>query len=143
MKRLTDIIMKMSKTVKLNYQFNEIENTSAKLSRWHAKAIHACSHCRLNFLLIRRSNKSSAVAEMGDRLAMTWAEKWELLCPFLWGKLGFPSNNVAWAEAYLHTKWHLDLPTVWPQYTNVRQTDNGPIVQGDRYSSKKWYRRSL
>jgi len=29
------------------------------------------------------------------------------LCPFL-GGLGPPSNNVAWAEAYLHTKWHLD-----------------------------------
>jgi len=22
---------------------------------------------------------------------------------------GSPSNKVAWAEAYLHTKWHLDL----------------------------------
>jgi len=29
------------------------------------------------------------------------------LCPFL-GKAGSPSNNVVRAEAYLHTKWHLD-----------------------------------
>ena len=30
------------------------------------------------------------------------------LAPF-WGRgAGSPSNTVAWAEAYLHTKWHLD-----------------------------------
>jgi len=38
-------------------------------------------------------------------------------------------HNVARAEAYLQAKFHLDRPTVWPQYTNVtdrqdRQTDN-------------------
>jgi len=27
------------------------------------------------------------------------------------------SHNVAWAEAYLRTKWHLDPSVVWPQYT--------------------------
>jgi len=40
---------------------------------------------------------------------------------------------VAWAEAYLHTKWPLDPPNrLWPQYTNVtdmtEQTDNGTIA---------------
>ena len=30
------------------------------------------------------------------------------LCPFREGEAGSPSNKVAWAEAYLHTKWHLD-----------------------------------
>ena len=38
------------------------------------------------------SNKSSAVAEMGDRAIAKWAEKW----------------GGGWAEAYLRTKWHLD-----------------------------------
>jgi len=55
-------------------------------------------------------------------------KKWvRLLCPFPWGewRAMSPSNSVAWAEAYLHTKWHLIHATIWPQYTNVtvRQTD--------------------
>jgi len=35
-------------------------------------------------------DKSSAVAEMGDRARATWAEKCGggLLCPFPWGELG-------------------------------------------------------
>jgi len=28
--------------------------------------------------------------------------------PFRLGVAGFPSNTVAWAEAYLRTKWHVD-----------------------------------
>ena len=40
-----------------------------------------------------------------------------------------PSNSMSWAEAYLHSKWHLDPSTVWPQYTNVTdRQDNGPIA---------------
>jgi len=36
------------------------------------------------------------------------------------GELGVPIyHNVATAEAYLHDKFHLDNPAVWPQYTNV------------------------
>jgi len=56
-------------------------------------------------------NKSSAVAEMGDRLAtvdMGRKVGGGILCPFPLGGAGSPSNSVAWAEAYLHTKWHLD-----------------------------------
>jgi len=45
---------------------------------------------------------NSAVAEMGDRLAtIDMGEKWGA---------GSPSNTVAWAEAYLFIKWHLDSP---------------------------------
>jgi len=73
----------------------------------------------INFI----SNKtSSAVAEMGDRLATTYMDrKVGGLCPFPWGELGLhlPSNNVAWAEAYLRTNGILIHPAVWPQYTNV------------------------
>jgi len=44
----------------------------------------------------------AAVGELGPMLYIT-------LC----------IHNVAWAEVYLRTKWHLDPSTVWPQYTNV------------------------
>jgi len=54
----------------------------------------------------------------------TWAKYWEL-CPFL-GRAGSPSNNVAWAEAYLHTKWHLDpfncLATIHQRHKQSGQT---------------------
>jgi len=37
---------------------------------------------------------------------------WEWVCPFFWGVAGFISNTMSRrprpAEAYLHTKWHLD-----------------------------------
>jgi len=52
-------------------------------------------------------NKCSAVFEIGDRLATTDKGQKEgvgLLCPF-W-RAGW--HNVAWAEVYLPTKWHLD-----------------------------------
>ena len=45
---------------------------------------------------------------MGDRLAtIDMGRKVGVLCPLL-GGAGSPSNNVAWAQAYLCTKWHLD-----------------------------------
>jgi len=46
---------------------------------------------------------------MGDRLhaTKTWTENRGVAVPLL-GGARFPSNNVAWAEAYLLTKWHLD-----------------------------------
>jgi len=34
------------------------------------------------------------------------------------GELG-PLRNMASDESYLHVKFHLIRPTVWPQYTNV------------------------
>ena len=56
----------------------------------------------------------------------TWDDNWRL-CPFGAGGSWAPrQHNVAWDEAYLHSKWlpkpssfilmHL---TVWPQYINV------------------------
>jgi len=125
----------------------------------------------------------SATTEMGRKLG-------RLLSSFLGEDVtGSNRHNVAWSEAYLRTKWHLDPssrlattdmgqklgggcalfggagspsntmwpgprpitvpsfilihPTVWPQYTNVRdrtdrQTENGPIAQGEPF-----YKRSL
>ena len=63
----------------------------------------------------------------------TWAENWRraLPPPFLVrGKLD-PHPTVAWAEAYLHTKWHLDpsnrLGTIHQRDRQTRHTihDNG------------------
>ena len=60
---------------------------------------------------VATNNKSSAVAEMGDsghnRHGPTRGRG--LLCPFLRGRsAGSPSDTVAWAEAYLRTKWYPD-----------------------------------
>jgi len=80
------------------------------------------------------SNKCSAVAEMGDRLATidVGPKIGGGLCPFLedW----FPiERNVAKAEAYLYAKFHLDpsnrLATVHQRHRQTRQdrqTTNGP-----------------
>jgi len=59
-------------------------------------------------------NKSSAVAEMGDRLAtIGMGQKWGGAAVGAGSPLG--PHLVAWAEAYFFTKWHLIHPTVWPQ----------------------------
>jgi len=52
--------------------------------------------------------------------------------PIFLGELGVPiEHNVAWAEAYLSTKWHLDpskfLAIVQQCYRQDRQ-DNGSIA---------------
>jgi len=52
-------------------------------------------------------NHNSAVAEMGDRLAtVDMGRKEGVAVPL--SVHGSPSNNVARAEVYLPTKWHLD-----------------------------------
>jgi len=77
-------------------------------------------------------NKSSAVAEMGDRsvtIKMDW--KVGLLYPFPWeGELGPHLTQCGLGEAYLHTSFILIYPTVWPQYTNVTdRTDRTTVRQ--------------
>ena len=44
--------------------------------------------------------------------------------PFFLGVAGCPSNTVAWAEAYLHTKWHLS-PS-----SHLATMDIGPKLEG-------------
>ena len=36
-----------------------------------------------------------------------WAKNWVGAVPFFLGELVPIEHKVAWAEAYLHTKWHL------------------------------------
>jgi len=53
--------------------------------------------------------KSAAVAEMGDRLAIDMGRKLRACCALFRGGSWVPIQyNVAWAEAYLPAKWHLD-----------------------------------
>jgi len=68
------------------------------------------------FFLGNRLYKSSAVAEMGDRLAtIDMGRKLQGCSVPLWGGgscSGSPSNTMwpgpAWAEAYLNAKWRLE-----------------------------------
>ena len=42
---------------------------------------------------------------------------WGRCAVFFWVSWVPIEHKVAWAEAYLHTKWHLIHPAVWPQRT--------------------------
>jgi len=54
-------------------------------------------------------NKSSAVAEMCDRLAtIEMGQKWGCCAPFRGGELGPHLTQRGLDLAYLRTKWHLD-----------------------------------
>ena len=62
----------------------------------------------------------------------TWDKNWGL-CPFWGGGAGSLSNNIAWAEAYLCTKWHLHpsnrLATIHQHYKETDMTDdNSPVA---------------
>ena len=52
----------------------------------------------------------AAVAEMGDRLATIdmGRKRGDAMPPFGGGSWVPMQHNVAWAEVYLCTKWHLD-----------------------------------
>ena len=87
-------------------------------------------HCRLYCMQLARgnTNKSLAVAEMGDRLTTTDTELREggAAVP-LSGGAGSPSNTM-WPSGPRPTampSFILIHPTFWPQYTNVtdRQAD--------------------
>jgi len=59
----------------------------------------------------RTKIKSSAVAEMGDHLAMVgMGQKVRAGCcaPFRGGNWVPIEHNVAWAKAFFRTKWHLN-----------------------------------
>jgi len=71
---------------------------------------------------------------MGDRLAITdMGRKLGGCVPPFWGEAGFPSNKVSpWAEAYLHSKCHLNpssrLATIHQRH---RQTDRQDRQRSD------------
>ena len=79
----------------------------------------------LVFGALNVSNKSSAVTEMGDRLATTdMGRKWGLLCPFSWVELGPHLTQCHLAEVYRPTKWHLD------PFSRLAITDMGQKLGG-------------
>jgi len=76
---------------------------------------------------------------MGDRLATVDMGRKEGGCcaPFREGEFGPIYYNVAWAEAYLRTKWHLD------SSSRLAATDMGrklgatmPLLGGGRWVPK-------
>jgi len=83
----------------------------------------------LIFAALVFANKSSAVAEMGDRLATIGGKVGGLLCPFRGEELGphlTQCGRRAGAKAYLHAKFHLDssnrLATIRQRHRQDRQT---------------------
>jgi len=55
------------------------------------------------------------------------------LCLFFGGELDPHQHNVAWAEPYLHTKWHLDPSNCLATatiYTNVTDSTGQTTVRG-------------
>jgi len=94
-------------------------------------------NCVVHIAILRHFNayKSSAVAEMGDRLITIDAGRkvgGGLLCPFPWGA-GSPSNAVSPESRPTPvpvTKWRLD-PSNRLAITPILQTgqkDNGPVT---------------
>jgi len=80
------------------------------------------------FSASRCIKKSSSVAGLGDPL--NWPNKLEgAAVPLSVLELGPHLKNVAWAEAYLRTKWHPDpsnrLVTIHQRYRQDRH-ENGP-----------------
>jgi len=73
----------------------------------------------------KNSNKSSAVAEIGEPLATIDMGRKLGDAPFLGRGSWVPvQHNAAWAEVYLRTKWHLD-PS-----SHLAVTDMGQKVEG-------------
>ena len=87
--------------------------------------VPSCMRSSTQYML-NMSNKSSAVAEMGDRARAKWAKKWGAAVPLSVGGAGSPSNTMSpWP-------WPISVPsgilihqTVWPQYTNVTDRQTG------------------
>jgi len=73
-------------------------------------------------------NKSSAVAEMGDRLGTIEMGRkvGALLCPFAWGEAGFPSNTMSPGPRPASVPSGILIhPTVW----NVTDRQTGQMGQ--------------
>ena len=82
--------------------------------------------------MIHDSNKCSTIAEMGYRLA-TIDVGIKLGAVPLWGKLRPHQTQCVLAEAYLHTKWHLD-PSTHLATTDILLAENWgavPLLGGE------------
>jgi len=89
----------------------------------------------MDALIWLKSDKSSAVADIGDRFSTIdmgqndlGRKNGGLLCPFPLGELGpHLPQRCRLGEAYLHNKWHLDpfnhLARIHQRYRQDRQQD--------------------
>jgi len=79
-------------------------------------------------------NKSSAVAEISDRLAaQSWPEKWGGCCAPFPGGAGFPPNTMSHGPRPTSVpSGILIYPTVWPQYINVTDKTDKRMVRSTR-----------
>jgi len=84
-------------------------------------------------------NKSSAVAEMGDRGHNRYGPKRGGVCPFRgsWDPVStmWPGSRPARTPSFI-----LIRPTVWPQYTNVIDRPTGQDRETDRQTTVLWHR---
>jgi len=88
-------------------------------------------------------NKSSAVAERGDRLAtiVIWPNSGGgAAVPLSVGAGGASPSNVAWAEAYLLTSGILIHPVVWLRYTWAEKWGTTVPFRGGSSSSNTMWR---
>ena len=76
-------------------------------------------------------NKSSAVAEIGDRARAKWAEKWGAVVPLSVRGAESPSNTMSPGTRPTSVPSGILIhQTVWPQYTNVTGTQTGQTYNG-------------
>jgi len=88
------------------------------------------THTKCNEPCLHEINKSSAVAEMGDRLANR-PKSGGLMCPFPWGA-GSPSNTMSPGPRPTSVPSGILIhPTVWPPTYTDRQT-------GQRRQLQSW-----
>ena len=90
---------------KFNFQFSM---TSSLLLSTHLVSTHPYHYWHLFITsYFKLLDKSSTVAEMGDRDHNRHEPKRGGCCAPFAGGAGSPSNTVAWAEVYFRTKWRL------------------------------------
>ena len=99
------------------------------LAPQHSDPLAATSTLTADFNFFHCLNKSSAVAEMGDRAR--WAEKWGgAAVPLSVEEAGSPSNTMtAGPRPTSAPSGILIHPTAWPQYTNVTDRQTGQAKQ--------------
>jgi len=101
------------------------EGTRFRISLWavvfiiSATVIHSLGHGLHTLTAVPRLTQPSTIRGMvKQKLSSCWDgrlishKSGGLRCPFPWGAAGSPKlpiwHNVAWAKAYLHTKWYSD-----------------------------------
>ena len=115
------------------------EGSAPFLERGSWVGLHL-TQCRLSRGLPPQQVASYPSSRLGT---IDMGRKWEGLCPLFGRGAGSSSNTMCPGPRRTFVpSFILIRPTVWPQYTNDtdrtgqdRQTNNGPIVQGERFTN--------